>query len=1011
MTVRHIGAAALAALASGLLAALLVAPAALGDLASCGSNVGWSSSGSTITCNYTGSGTFTVVPGVVSITATAVGQPGQNGKPGQTGGNLFNSCADSAGSSGGSGGEGASVTGPLGFSRETTFSISVAGRSGGIGGDGFDLGAAPTCLQPADDTYGGNGGAGGAASSVSSSTGTPLLIAAGGGGGGGGGANTDNLSPGAAGGNAAADGSTAPVAANGGSTGQGANGSGVAGGNYSDSAGQLGYAVGGGGGGGGGLLGGGGGNGGDLNGGGGGAGGTNLVPAGGSSTLVSRSTAPGVQISYVMATDPSAQINSPATGQTYSVGEVVPTSFACSEGANGTGLSSCDDTHGSNTASGGAGTLDTSQVGRFQYAVWATSTDGLAGEAQIIYTVAAPPTATINTPGDGQVYTVGQVVPTSFSCNEGVAGPGISSCTDSNASASPGRLDTSKPGSYTYTVYAQSGDGQTATASIHYTVALPPTAQLLAPPSGSVLAQGASMSTLFTCTDGAGGSGISSCVDQNGIGAPVFPTSDYAGELIVPSVPGNYTYAITATSSDGLTSTTKFPYTVAAPPIANINSPSDGQTFAVGQSVATSFSCSDSAYGSGISSCTGPGGSGSPGKLDTSKTGTFTYTLTATSKDQQTATATITYTVAAPPSAKITSPADGQTYQQGQAVPTSFSCSEGASGPGLRSCADDSGSGSPGSLNTSAAGTFAYTVTAVSKDGQRTTSTISYKVTAAPAQPANGGNSGGGGGSSGGGGATHGAPSIPSGTAPPAVSGAVTRGRTLTCSPGGWSGSPSYSYQWYRNGTPLAGATGPAYTLSQLDEGAMLTCKVTATNAAGSASAVSPERRVALPHVRGCPAATGSMTATRIGQIALGMTRTRARHLYRNHSNHGRGYEDFFCLTPIGVRVGYASPKLLATLAPHARAALRNRVVWASTSDPYYSLDGVRAGESIAIAAAQLSTGQPLRIGANLWYLAPKRHFTAVLKVHHGVVEELGIADNVLTATQRSQSALMHSFS
>ena len=69
--------------------------------------------------------------------------------------------------------------------------------------------------------------------------------------------------------------------------------------------------------------------------------------------------------------------------------------------------------------------------------------------------------------------------------------------------------------------------------------------------------------------------------------------------------------------------------------------------------------------------------------------------------------------------------------------------------------------------------------------------------------------------------------------------------------------------------------------------------------------------KIPIPKVPLCPGATGSMTGTSIGQITLGMTRTRARYLYRHHSNRGKQYEDFFCLTPIGVRVGYASPKLL----------------------------------------------------------------------------------------------------
>ena len=68
-------------------------------------------------------------------------------------------------------------------------------------------------------------------------------------------------------------------------------------------------------------------------------------------------------------------------------------------------------------------------------------------------------------------------------------------------------------------------------------------------------------------------------------------------------------------------------------------------------------------------------------------------------------------------------------------------------------------------------------------------------------------------------------------------SGTLAVGSTLTCEHGPWSGSPSYSYRWLRNGVPIPGAEDDEYTLANADAGTPVQCQVIATNGGGSVAA------------------------------------------------------------------------------------------------------------------------------------------------------------------------------
>ena len=74
----------------------------------------------------------------------------------------------------------------------------------------------------------------------------------------------------------------------------------------------------------------------------------------------------------------------------------------------------------------------------------------------------------------------------------------------------------------------------------------------------------------------------------------------------------------------------------------------------------------------------------------------------------------------------------------------------------------------------------------------------------------------------------------------PHATGSTTLGSVLNCTMGTWTNEPtSYAYQWLRDGTAIAGAIAAQYTLVAADSTHSISCTVTATNAAGSASSTS----------------------------------------------------------------------------------------------------------------------------------------------------------------------------
>ena len=94
------------------------------------------------------------------------------------------------------------------------------------------------------------------------------------------------------------------------------------------------------------------------------------------------------------------------------------------------------------------------------------------------------------------------------------------------------------------------------------------------------------------------------------------------------------------------------------------------------------------------------------------------------------------------PTVTLTTPSNGATYTQGQAVTTAYSCADNAGGSGVATCAGPAPSGT--ALDTTTAGSKTFTVTATDLAGNIATATATYNVvdatapTATLTTPANG---------------------------------------------------------------------------------------------------------------------------------------------------------------------------------------------------------------------------------------------------------------------------------
>jgi hypothetical protein len=160
------------------------------------------------------------------------------------------------------------------------------------------------------------------------------------------------------------------------------------------------------------------------------------------------------------------------------------------------------------------------------------------------------------------------------------------------------------------------------------------------------------------------------------------------------------------------------------PPAISIATPAAQAVYPVGAHVVASYACADQAGGSGLAECQGPVASGSA--IDTAAPGPHAFVVSAVDNAGNASSRTVDYTVAAAPSISIVSPARGHKYKPGQRVHARYTCHDGAYGPGIKSCTGTVGKGEL--IDTMSLKRVKFTVTAISRDGQKATKTVTYSV-------------------------------------------------------------------------------------------------------------------------------------------------------------------------------------------------------------------------------------------------------------------------------------------
>ncbi|SEB70626.1 C39 family peptidase [Arthrobacter woluwensis] len=170
-------------------------------------------------------------------------------------------------------------------------------------------------------------------------------------------------------------------------------------------------------------------------------------------------------------------------------------------------------------------------------------------------------------------------------------------------------------------------------------------------------------------------------------------------------------------------------------------------------------------------------------------------------------------------------------------------------------------------------------------------------------------------------------------TAAPKLTGTVKVGSVLTAQPGAWVAGTSFTYQWLRNGAPIAGAVAAGYKLGPSDAARTIAVRVTGTKA-GYAPASRASGAVTVPRVLAAAVPTytgkallGTVLAAKNGAWTAGTTFR--YQWYRNGAAIAGGTRSTYTLASadLGARLTLRVSGSKAGYSPETRLSGKSGVI------------------------------------------------------------------------------------